>query len=155
KRGTAPLPLSYQRLLGNRGTQQLPGVQAKQRVSQPHDADEREADRVADHVMRMQVSAQLTEGDVEVRRKCAVCKHNDEEVLRRKPIAENTVPSSSASILESSGLSGGSPLDAQTRNFFEPRFGLDLSQVRLHSGVEADRAARNVNALAFTIGNDV
>lgn len=36
------------------------------------------------------------------------------------------------------------------RSFFEPRFGHDFSQVRIHNTSEAGEAARSVNALAFT-----
>jgi hypothetical protein len=45
---------------------------------------------------------------------------------------------------------GGQPLSEPTRSFFEPRFGQDFSQVRVHT-----ESARVVNAKAFTIGKDV
>jgi len=50
---------------------------------------------------------------------------------------------------------GGQPLPAVTRTFFEPRFGYDFSQVRLHTDARAAQAAQAVNARAFTIGQDV
>jgi len=49
----------------------------------------------------------------------------------------------------------GQPLPEATRRFFEPRFGHDFSQVRIHTDSRAAEAARAINALAFTIGHDV
>lgn len=51
--------------------------------------------------------------------------------------------------------SPGQPLDAATRAFFEPRFGYDLSQVRVHADAKAAGSARAVRALAYTVGRDV
>jgi hypothetical protein len=51
--------------------------------------------------------------------------------------------------------SAGEPLDAKTRNFFEPRFGHDFSRVRVHADANAAASARAVNALAYTVGRDV
>jgi len=47
------------------------------------------------------------------------------------------------------------PLPASERAFFEPRFGCDFSQVRVHTDSRAAESARAVNALTFTIGRDV
>lgn len=52
-------------------------------------------------------------------------------------------------------MHGGQPLDAELRGFMEPRFGHDFGQVRVHTGPLASRAARSVNALAFTFGHDI
>ena len=51
--------------------------------------------------------------------------------------------------------SSGQPLDAATREFFEPRFGQDFSQVRVHTDAQAAESAQAVNALAYTIGRDI
>src|SRR6185295_14072166 len=50
---------------------------------------------------------------------------------------------------------GGEPLSPSLRSYFEPRFGSDLSGVRLHASGEAAEAAREVRARAFTVGRDV
>jgi hypothetical protein len=55
-----------------------------------------------------------------------------------------------ASTLE--GLGPGQPLDRASREFFEPRFGRDLSAVRIHDNAAADRRARQIDALAFNQG---
>jgi hypothetical protein len=51
--------------------------------------------------------------------------------------------------------SPGQPLDAATRAFFEPRFGHDFSNVRVHTDAKAAESARAVNALAYTVGSEV
>jgi hypothetical protein len=51
--------------------------------------------------------------------------------------------------------SPGQPLDAATRAYMEPRFGHDFGSVRVHADARAAEAAREVNALAFTVGRDV
>jgi len=50
---------------------------------------------------------------------------------------------------------GGSPLSDEVRSFMEPRFGADFSQVRVHTGSEAVQMSRDLNAHAFTHGEDV
>ncbi|MEJ2567719.1 MAG: DUF4157 domain-containing protein, partial [candidate division WOR-3 bacterium] len=49
----------------------------------------------------------------------------------------------------------GEPLPESTRNYFEPRFGADFGEVRIHTGSEAAKTAESINSRAFTVGNDV
>ena len=49
----------------------------------------------------------------------------------------------------------GQPLPASERTFFEPRFGRDFSNVRVHTDNRAARTAQAINARAFTLGRDV
>src|SRR5205085_3153068 len=42
-----------------------------------------------------------------------------------------------------------------TRTFMEPRFGHDFSRVRVHADGRAAESARSVNALAYTVGEDL
>jgi uncharacterized protein DUF4157 len=51
--------------------------------------------------------------------------------------------------------SPGQPLDRDARAFFEPRFGRDFSSVRVHTDAKAAESARAVNALAYTVGENV
>jgi hypothetical protein len=53
------------------------------------------------------------------------------------------------------GLHAGQPLPASVRSFFEPRFGYDFSQVRIHQNRRAADTARRLNARAFTLGRDI
>jgi hypothetical protein len=47
------------------------------------------------------------------------------------------------------------PLDTATRAILEPRFGYDLSRVRVHVDNDAARLAKVIHARAFTLGADV
>jgi len=49
----------------------------------------------------------------------------------------------------------GRPLDQQTRDEMEPSFGQDFSDVRVHTGSEADALNQDVQARAFTTGKDI
>jgi hypothetical protein len=51
-------------------------------------------------------------------------------------------------------LSSGA-LDGETRGYFEPRLGADLSAVRLHTDSEAAHTARALGARAYTFGSDI
>jgi hypothetical protein len=47
------------------------------------------------------------------------------------------------------------PFAGRQRSVFESKFGRDLSQVRLHTGDEADRLSRQMGAHAFTFGPNI
>ncbi len=52
-------------------------------------------------------------------------------------------------------LPGGEPLGKEEKRFFEPRIDSDLSDVRIHTDSSANESAKNLNALAYTSGNDI
>jgi hypothetical protein len=64
---------------------------------------------------------------------------------------EMTAPPIVHDVLNSPGQS----LDAATQAFMEPRFGRDFSGVRVHTGAKAAESAREINALAYTAGQNV
>lgn len=81
---------------------------------------------------------------------------DEEETLQAKQVAGWTPVVSP--LLEShinSIRGGGQPLPESVRAFFEPRFGYDFSQVRVHTDARAAESARAVNALAYTVGRDI
>ncbi|MBV9169443.1 MAG: DUF4157 domain-containing protein [Chloroflexi bacterium] len=51
--------------------------------------------------------------------------------------------------------SPGRPLDGPDRAFFEPRFGHNFSEVRVHADTQASAAAHEVTAQAFTVGEHI
>ncbi|MFZ7128586.1 MAG: DUF4157 domain-containing protein [Desulfobacterales bacterium] len=51
--------------------------------------------------------------------------------------------------------SSGHPLDPAIRDVMEPPFGHDLSRVRVHTDAAAGQSALEMNAHAYTVGNDV
>src|SRR5207237_9455954 len=64
---------------------------------------------------------------------------------------DSPVPEIVHEVLRSSGQS----LDPATRAFMEPRFGHDFSRVRVHTDETSAESARSVNALAYTVENQV
>src|ERR1043166_9510503 len=51
--------------------------------------------------------------------------------------------------------STGEPLGAATQDFFSARFGHDFSKVRAHADAAAAQSAQSLNALAYTVGQDI
>jgi outer membrane protein OmpA-like peptidoglycan-associated protein len=51
--------------------------------------------------------------------------------------------------------SSGQSLDPASRAYFEPRFGHDFGQVRVHTDTRAEESAQAVDALAYTVGRNV
>lgn len=49
----------------------------------------------------------------------------------------------------------GSRMEADTLSFMQDRFGTNLSQVRIHTDGAAQRMSRELQARAFTVGNDI
>ncbi|MEE8155502.1 MAG: DUF4157 domain-containing protein [Phycisphaerales bacterium] len=162
--------LRLQQAIGNRATQSLLAgglLQSKLRIGPVDDVYEREADRTADRVMRMPVPdsdepSPLQAPISRVQRMCAECEEEEkEEEGRQGPVQRK--PRSSAASTVNSGIEsrisslrgGGQPLPPVARSFFEPRFGHDFSDVRLHTGPSAARAAAAINARAFTLGRDI
>ncbi|MFL6275310.1 MAG: DUF4157 domain-containing protein [Blastocatellia bacterium] len=131
-------------------------VQAKLYVGSPGDAYEQEADRVADQMMSpSQVPA--------VQHKCAACqegancpKCEERERLQTKeapghtPHVTQDVESSLASLRGS-----GQPLSPSIRALFEPRFGRDFNEVRVHADAQGAKTASAINARAFTVGKNI
>jgi len=52
-------------------------------------------------------------------------------------------------------LGSGQPLDRKLRAYFEPRFGADLSHVRVRADDDAAESAKRLRASAYTVGSDV
>lgn len=107
-------------------------------ISQPHDPAEVEADQTAYAVMRM--TAQEAEATT-----VAV---GAPQTLRRTCV---TATDSVSEMINSPGQ----PLPTEIRDFFEPRIGQNMSHVRVHTGEKAQQSARELNALAYTVGSHV
>jgi hypothetical protein len=134
----------------------LSGIQAKLEVGAVDDPLEREADAVADAVIGMAAPPPLRAAAPRVSRKCAACKEEEKQTLQPKAAGSpSAVPSVAPPQVHDVVSQPGRPLDAATRGFFEPRFGLDLSAVRVHSESHAGEAARAVGARAFAVGENI
>lgn len=130
-----------------------------------HDPAEKAADNMAQQGM---AGGPVSAGSVStgtptntvIHRACTQC--DEEKEARRNPQTAVTVAPGSKAAHASSGASTaintmgpGRSLAKSERAFFEPRFGRDFSKVRIHDDTAADRAARGIDARAFTYGNDI
>ena len=149
-----------------------PRLQAQLTVGAPDDAYEQEADRVAEAVMRMPEEAlarqpqeeeeeELLQPKTADREACCPdlqrqVEEEEEELLQPKHQGGEAVvvgPDLEHAITARQG--GGQPLSEGSRSFFEPRMGLDLSAVQIHTGAQAAEWTRMLNARAFTLGSDI
>jgi len=150
-------------------------IQTKLEINKPGDPYEQEADRVADAVMRMPPKPGVqreVEPEEEERLQAKPLASQITPLVQRKPdpveeedeekqiqpknnigMAPQVTPRVAHDIHSFKGT--GQPLPASERTFFEPRFGRDFSNVRVHTNERAARTAQTINARAFTLGHDV
>lgn len=143
-------------------------IKTKLRMGKPDDKYEREADRVADTVMRMPESMAKRSETVGLRIRGASL--SGEEELKRQPleggeeramglqaggVADHRIGVKSFQEQLTVSCREGQPLSKPLRDFFEPRFGQDFNQVQVHHGDGAAKMARSIKARAFTWGNDI
>jgi len=163
--------LYLQRTAGNQAVQRMVmsgALQAKLKIGQPGDVYEQEADRVAEAVMRMPVPRVQRQVEPEEEEEILQTKPHvdqitplvqrqvEEEMLQAKSTEDATPEVSNDLESQINAIKGGGrPLGESERAYFEPRFGHDFSQVRVHTGTQAAESARAVNAWAYTVGQDV
>jgi hypothetical protein len=111
-------------------------LQRKLLIGASNDPLEMEADRVADRVL-----AGSTPGPV------GGTAASIQRLAGRPPGVTAPAPASVDCVL----ASPGSPMEPLLRQDMEQRFGFDFSQVRVHSGEAPARSAREVNADAYTV----
>jgi hypothetical protein len=157
-------------------------VQTATKISSPHDPAEREAEATAKKIMRMAAPessvayvrpgggvfrlVQKEEKEKKLQTKLqspyitrfaasgVFTQRKKEETIHRQVEGQSTVAPNVAADIQSS-TAGGTPLPLGVRRFMEPRFRADFSQVRIHTGDNATRLNRQVNAQAFTLGNQI
>jgi hypothetical protein len=97
-----------------------------------------------------------------IQRKCAHCE--EEEKAQRTPLASfiqkkatenNSAVSDSVSNQIQSTKGNGNAMPDATKSFMENRFTTDFSNVKIHTGNYATQLSNQLNAQAFTIGNDI
>ena len=124
-------------------------------VSQPGDPSEREAEAVADRVMRMAAPVSVGSAPAAIQRKCAACEDEEKMIQTRRNSSSDTEPALDAGAAARVAERGGTPLPMEVRSYFEPRFGHDFSGVRVHTDGEAAEGARAVQARAYTLGRNI
>jgi hypothetical protein len=117
------------------------GLQRKLTIGASNDPLELEADRVADQVMAAPASSTISHSSPRIQRFTGQASGQ----------ADMEAPASVESVLSSPGR----PLDPELQQDMGQRFGHDFSQVRVHTGGEAERSAKDVNANAYTVGHRI
>jgi len=135
------------------------GIQPRLTVSNPSDAAEQEADRVAEAVVSRGAvpSIQLKCAGCGSSDSCPTCEDHDNG-FHLKAAPQAAMGRDSEPRLTKRDViapSGGQPLTASQRTFFESRLGADLARVRIHTNRSADVAARALGAYAYTRGNNI
>ncbi|HUD27874.1 MAG TPA: DUF4157 domain-containing protein [Novosphingobium sp.] len=128
------------------------GIQPALLISQPGDASEHEADRVAARVMAMkdpEPAGQLQRSALVVQRAPARA-----APPTPAPVREDVADGATEAAVKEQ-LSGGSPMAADVAGFFGRRFGADFSDVRIHTDARAANLSTRLGARAFTYGRHV
>jgi hypothetical protein len=115
-------------------------LHTKLAIGASHDPLEREADRVADQVLAAPENHAISPAPPRIQRFTGQAAGRALET-----------PASVDRALSSAG----SPLEPALRQDMERRFGHDFSRVRVHSGGTAVQSARDVNAHAYAVGQNI
>ncbi|WP_019498218.1 DUF4157 domain-containing protein [Pseudanabaena sp. PCC 6802] len=162
-----------------RGSVQLQSM----KVSSPKDPAEKEADTTAKKIMRMAIpessiayvktgsdglfrQVKQEEKDKKVQTKLRspyisrfadsgiFTQRKPEDIIQRKAEGQPNVASNVAADIQTS-MASGSPLPLSVRQFMEPRFQANFSNVKIHTGDKSAKLNRQLNAQAFTVGNQI
>ena len=136
--------LELQRTAGNRAVSELiAGAQAKLKVGAVDDPLERDADAVAEEVVRtIRSGGAGSLGD-----------HVQRRADGGGDAGGDMAAGTDAAVEAARG--GGQPLPEDTRAAVEDAFGADFSDVRVHTGPEAKDLSESIGAQAFTVGSDI
>lgn len=133
-------------------------LQTKLEISKPEDIYEQEANRIAEHILRMPDPAIGNSFLINNRQASCIFNNsnhrNDLAQQKLEKLSKKTgkeVPSQISEVLSSPGQA----IHPATRNFMESRFQKDFSTVRVHVDEKAVESTRALQARAYTIGQDI
>jgi len=115
-------------------------IQTKLAINKPGDEYEQDADRIADQVMATPAHNFVSNTPPRIQRFAG-------QLTEQTEVAPASVDKALAS--------PGQPLEPSLQQDMERRFGYDFSRVRVHSDAVAEQSARDVNANAYTVGNNI
>ena len=140
-------------------------IQPKLKVVESEDVYEKEANRVAERIMRSETSEQpyfqIESGGKRIKSKFKSCREKEDSkkfsISRMENSSRGQVDVTDKTTRNINNIVNqtGSSLDIPTREFMQSRFGYDFGNVRIHTDESAAISATSVNALAYTMGNDV
>lgn len=118
-----------------------PALQKKLHVGAVNDPYEQEADRIADKISETSSNDAIhTNAPLRIQR-----------ISTGKNGAPSIAPASTDSVLASQGK----PLEKNLKQDMEQRFNHDFSKVKIHSDAQAAQSATDINAEAYTAGNNI
>lgn len=134
--------------------------QPKLSIGPVDDVYEREADAMSDKVMRMADKKEMQQpffrpNISSLQRKCAHCEEEENKLQRMEVNKKGVHPNKNLDNYVGQLNSSGQALSSEARNFYEPRFGYNFSNVKVHTDEEANRSAKSIHALAYTSGNHI
>lgn len=143
-------------------------LQPKLKINSANDKYEQEADRVAEQVMQMPVQSvqlkckscgheeEVTQAPkIAIQRKCSKCENEDEVIQTKSNGGGQGVASNGLMNQIRNTKGGGQSLDSTTKTFMESRIGENFGNVRIHNDNRSAGMNQEVNARAFTVGNDI
>lgn len=133
-----------------------PAVQTKLMVGSADDSYEREADAIADHIVHgsdVPVITPVHHSTTTLHRQPEE-EEDKVELLQGKGGTEGNAPPSVKEGLDQTRGSG-SALPPSTRNAMEESFGIDFSDVRVHTDSNAQAMNHELSARAFTHGREI
>lgn len=154
------MSLSNHAVLRIGGADSLP----KLAIGPRHDALESEADRLAGIAGSMPVTSSPPGADGERLAKVGMDIGSGtfpikagQPPMSKTGIADVATPGDFTAPLSVSAVlrSMGEPLGQTVRGLMEPCFGEDFSEVRVHTNMTAQRSAEDVNAQAYTVGENI
>lgn len=150
---------------------QYKAIQRKLEIGRPDDKYEREADHIADRVMKMSDSENLQMrplGQIaDIQMKCSKCEEEENLQMKAGENPGNFLRMKRAGgdgrmmapegitrqLTSSSGV--GNPLPENVSNEMSSKVGADFSGVKIHTDSSAVQMSRQMGARAFTYGNDI
>ena len=156
---TAPLRVSHDFSQTPLLSKSQAHIQAKLTIGAPDNVYEQEADRISEQVMGM--------AEPQLQRACdgTYPQHlmrqrkqlsQAPEILQAKRTHVSGGGQNLAPSIVNETLTGvGQPLNRSTRDFMEPRFDHDFSQVRVHAGNLPAQSANSISARAYTVGKNI
>jgi hypothetical protein len=115
-------------------------LQTKLKINAPGGVYEQEADRIANQVLATPARPSIAQAPLRIQRLSG-------QATGQMDSAPTSVDAALAS--------PGRPLELTLRQDMEQRFGHDFSRVRVHSDAAAEQSTREVNANAYTVGQDI
>ena len=115
-------------------------IQTKLAINEPGDQYEQEADRIANQVLTAPAHTGVSGTPPRIQRFSGPSNGQ-----------LDAAPASVDQVLTSPGR----PLEPTLRQDMEQRFGYDFSRVRVHTGAAAEQSARDVNAHAYAMGQNI